>query len=226
MALITLGSGITGIRGKIGGTVYQGSASGTISKNRGYRAKSQSLQSARAQTILGQCAQYWLTMSDTDRAAWNAYAIFKPTLQKNGTGRFINGQQIFLYYAYRYFLQFASVPSIPTFTTSNFAFSAFNIFNTAGVLEVFADFSIDESAVFCILKLSNSIPVGRNYATGGVKYIFTLFNNSVSTDITQKYTDVFGRVPQVGEYLILEAQLFSATNANWTNVYKAKVIVQ
>lgn len=226
MALITLGSGITGIRGKIGGTVYQGSASGTISKNRGYRAKSSSIISAKAQTILGQVSQYWLTMSDTDRATWNAYATFKPTLQKNGTGRFLNGQQIFLFYAYKYYLQFASVPSAPTFVTGSIAYSSFDIFNTAGVLEIFAGFQIDESAVFCILKLSNSIPVGRNYATGGVKYIFTNFGNSDSTEITQKYLDTYGRLPQVGEYLILEAQLFSATNANWVNNWKAKVIVQ
>jgi hypothetical protein len=226
MALISLGSGITSIRGKIGGTVYQGSASGTISKNRGYKTKNSSVQAARAMTTLNQLSQYWLTLSTIDRAAWNAYAIYKPTLQKNGTGRFLNGQQLFMYYSFRYFLQFQSIPSAPTFVTNSFPYSTFDIFNTYGALDIFAGFNIDETVSFLNLKISNSIPEGRNYATGGLKYIYTLFNNNTSTDITTKYNDVFGRVPQVGEYLIIEAQLYSATNANWTNVYKAKVIVQ
>jgi hypothetical protein len=225
MALISLGSGITSIRGKIGGTVYQGSASGTIAKNRGFRPRKVSMQSAKAKAILSTLAQYWLTMSVSDRGTWNSYAIFKPTLQNNGTGRFLNGQQIFLFYAYAYFLQFDTVPSAPTFTTANFSSTGFVIQNDSGILNFIVSYNIDETTDFIKFKISNSIPPGRNYPIGGLKYIYTLFANTSIYDFSTAYLDLFGRLPAVGEYVFLEAQLFKSVTANWSNITRLKVQV-
>ena len=216
MALITLGNGISNIRGKIGGTVYQHSQAGTISKNRGSRTNKSSYQSDKAKITVAYLNQVWSNMSATDRNQWINFALYKPTPQKNNPSRFLNGQQIFILSNYAQFLQFLTISTTPIFSTTPALSTFITLENIAGALLVNSTFAIDETTDYLILKVSNRMKPTRQRAVGGVKYINTVFANTTSCDITSDYTDLYGAIPSTGEFVEIQYQLFSNVATNWT----------
>lgn len=220
MALITLGSGITGIRGKIGGTVYQGSASGTISKNRGYRPNKSSYQSDKAKTSISVLNQKWSSLSTAEKQLWANFAIFKPTQQHNGTGRFLNGQQCFLLYNYALYTYDGTIVTSPTFDTAHVLNYSFTIVNDGSQLYVRASSSIDEAETLVVFKISCITKNGVKSAKAGVKYIRLFFNGSYEVDITDAYNLLYGQPATIGSYVECEFQIFKVDSVNWLNKYR------
>ena len=75
MALIKLGTGIAGISGKIGGTVFAKGRSGTIARAWRKPVNGRSVQQQVVRTIIAQLAQDWHNLlTDANRSAWETYA--------------------------------------------------------------------------------------------------------------------------------------------------------
>lgn len=224
MARVKLGSGITSINGSIGGTTYQNSASGTIAKNKGRRTNKSSYQSDKNKSVLSYIQQYWSNMNAADRQQWQDYAVFKPVSQKNNAGRFLNGQQIFALYNYAYFTQFESIINVPVFDTEALTLLTFWIASDGTNVYLKSPTNIDETQYFVIFKISAPTKQSRKRSVGGVKSIYVEFAVSDTVDITAAYTSLFGLVPQVGQYVECEFQIFSATTINWTN--RGKIVTE
>lgn len=226
MARVILGGGISSINGSIGGTTFQSGSSGTIAKNKGHKTKSNSFQSSVNKVNIAYVSQLWSNMSASDREAWNSYAIFKPVTQKNNSGRFLSGQQLFFLYNYAGYYQSEAIINTPSFSTEVITLTSLRIVNDGGTLYINSDVAINEAINFLIAKISSPVKPSQKRSVGGVKQIYCEFSSTTDMNITSQYQSLFGIIPSVGQSVEVEFQMFSSTTENWSNKIKVVTIVE
>lgn len=96
MALINLGSSITGISGKVGGQVYVNGNNGLFLKNRGTYPKSQSVAAKNSLTQMSFLSQHWRTLSSSHKQEWDALANQLKKINRLGNDRTPTGFETFM----------------------------------------------------------------------------------------------------------------------------------
>lgn len=216
MATIIFGNGISAMRGKIGGTIYSTGLSGAIAKNKPIILKKRSTISYGARWAVTALQAHWANMSIADKLTWSNFALFKPTQQKRNIGKFLNGQQIFLYYAVPYLNQFGTIINNPTFSTTPANIATPSITSIGGSLFLDSSLAIDETLDFAVFSISGPVRQGRVNAPGGTKRIKVVFATTSQVDITSAYNLLFGFIPSSGQYVEITWQVFSVQATNWT----------
>ena len=95
MALIKLGGIVTQISGKMGGTSFGTSASGSYAKNSGRPRKSITLLQQSKMSLMGTTAQAWRALTVEQRDAYNAASPEYPYLNRVGDTKYYSGYAIF-----------------------------------------------------------------------------------------------------------------------------------
>jgi len=106
MARVKYGAIVTDIKGKIGGTVFQGSKTGGVMKNNTAAAKSAGNGGSTTKADAGrvtlpkrnmtEIASTWKTLSAADRASWNLAAPNFPFIDKYGNAYTASGYQVYM----------------------------------------------------------------------------------------------------------------------------------
>ncbi|MGD8374486.1 MAG: hypothetical protein PVI21_06550 [Candidatus Woesebacteria bacterium] len=97
MAKVKFGSGVSEIRGSIGGTVYARNAGGAYIRNRTSPIHPGSPLQNAAKALFANAVNIWTnTLSYTQRSMWNAYASAVPYTDVFGATRYYSGQQRFV----------------------------------------------------------------------------------------------------------------------------------
>jgi len=208
MALITLGALASDIKGKVGGTVFQRSASGLVMRNeRGHINKRTSTQITQRNS-LSVIQAAWINLSNADRTAWDSYAIFRLLSQRKNPNAKLTGHQIFVKEnLIRYTIStlvtgittriietpyFNSPPEAPTIT---------EIENDAGALNVSTSASYIIPTSYYILKIT--APLSASQLSRNNKYQLMLWAQATGNpfDITTAYLSKFGLLPETGQYV-------------------------
>lgn len=98
MAFIKFSALVSSVKGKLNGSYFQNQKGGTALKNiSGRRAKQKNGQSSLgvAQAKLAFVAQYWRTLTISEMAAWNVWALNFTRVNKNGQEYTPTGYQMF-----------------------------------------------------------------------------------------------------------------------------------
>lgn len=124
MALIKMGGLVTRISGRIGGTTFGTSASGSYAKNTGTPRKSLTIAQKGKMALMGTSAQRWRGLTQSQRDAFNAASPDYPYLNRVGDTKFYSGYAIFTQLVNNLSLgQFAIVPvPLPKFTFTPLVF--------------------------------------------------------------------------------------------------------
>lgn len=96
MAQIKLGSLVTGIRGKIGGTIVQGGRTGYQMRNLVQPRKARTNTSSISRNYFAWLSRSWSVLAFEDRALWVAFATFQTRLNKFGDVYIPTGFQMFM----------------------------------------------------------------------------------------------------------------------------------
>lgn len=102
MASVKYGALITDIKGKIGGTVFQGSASGAVAKSGDWFDKSKALTKADAGRIIptqlntATVAGIWRSLTAVQKASWVTGAVNYPAYNRFGEAYTPSGYQVFM----------------------------------------------------------------------------------------------------------------------------------
>lgn len=97
MAVIQMGALVTGIKGKIGGTVFGYSATGHWAKELPYKlTKADSGRAMQQKTLIASVSGQWRSLTDEQRQSWNTGAVSYPALTKFGHTYTPSGYQVFM----------------------------------------------------------------------------------------------------------------------------------
>lgn len=103
MAVVKFSGLITDMKGKIGGTSFQGGTAGTIIKSINYKRNGSKLTKADAGRVVNQKAlianlsSTWRTLSNAERDSWNTGAVNYPFKNKYGENYTGSGFQVFMH---------------------------------------------------------------------------------------------------------------------------------
>lgn len=216
MAKVKLSALVSDISGRVAGTVFQRSGFGlTMRSQPGVRTPYNPLnpESRNGAMLVN---QYWQSLTIPQRAAWDAYAQFRPRPTRKDSTTFMKGQQVFFmethmrYMMYNYGSIFSTtlnpnpvfVPA-PNILTVN----AIVISGITMVLQHPQPVSTPSEAVILFL----SAPMTASQASAHYKTKMIRFFTSSGTDQNcgAYYESVYGALPQVGDYLGYHIALYT-----------------
>lgn len=195
MARIQVGTIVTDIRGKIGGSVFQKGPSGLIIRA-GSRIinKRNELTSSR-RVLMQSLQQSWGLISVAQRTAWSAWSVFSPIAQFNNAAKFLNGHQCYLRVNYYRSLYGFSVLTSPVFAKSTVGPVTVRVSNALDALFVTYTPTVDPAVTCMLIALSQVLPAGVNNGLRRVRQIIFVSDDGGGGDISNEVIALFGALP-------------------------------
>lgn len=234
MASIKMGAIVTDIKGKIGGTVFQGSVAGGVMKNNAAKKStsgSSKLTKADAgrvflpQRTISSLASGWRSLSLSDQLSWKTAAPSFPFLNKYGVSYTPSGYQLYmsvnanLTVINQTLLTVAPTPSelvnMPPFVIAQDSSTSITI-----------DTDIDlPPGYLAQISATVGMSAGRQPAKGDYKLIAILTAIDVLPfELFSAYTAVFGSLP-VGSTIWFSGKLTKADAGRSSQAYTANVVI-
>jgi len=97
MAIVQYGALVTGIRGKVGGQVFQRCGQSASLRNKSTVVSSQSSYASGTRSEFSSLASTWRSMSLEQKTSFNTWASSYPTFDRYGTSIILSAYQLFMY---------------------------------------------------------------------------------------------------------------------------------
>ncbi len=207
MALVKLSGVVSDIRGKIGGTTFKNSSAGLVMQTSTSPVNKNSLTQNIQRGIINDLQQQWILLTDEQRACWVLYTKLFPIKQKNINGNVINAQQTFIKVNAPFRLYNIPIIIDPVLTPSVLTNVAVPIMLTPGILAVLGQKAYVSADEFVVLSMTYPKPPTVNNPGTTYKSIIFATVNSSTINITTEYTDLFGRLPIVGEKVFYKSHI-------------------
>lgn len=208
MAVVKYGSIVTEIKGKIGGTVFQGGISGPVAGNKnhlsisnvtlGKQNRSTSSKIFNQHGTLAYIAGFWQQLTDLERAAWNAAAIGFPFKNKFGEMYTGSGYQVYMSLAINSLNMGQGLLSDPPIPSALAVASPYTIepFTDPNTFEITT--TVNPNSII-VIYATTPLSAGVAMRTSFLKAI-TKFDEGASmpADLTAAYKAVYGHIPNHG----------------------------
>lgn len=223
MAIVTTSALISDISGKIGGSVFQRTQGGLIMRSEKGKIRNNTNLQSDNKIGIKNILNTWFTLTQSQRAQWNQYAVFRNIKQKRNPSKEINGHQIFIrennlrYNMRNYGAIFTNpIHSTPLFANPTTPIKITSVDENVGELNIHHDISVDATKQGILLWISR--PIRQSQTSKYIKrtMIKTVTINGQAQIVTSYYTSVYGRIPQTGEYVSIEIGLYDNTVKTFT----------
>lgn len=232
MARIQTSALINNISGKLNGSVFQRNQGGLILRSQGGKINSNTQRSNYQKVGMSQMQGDWQTLSDLDRSLWKTYSLYLGKKQKKNPNLIINGQQLFLNInAIRYSLS----PVItlfqpyllvtPLLTPIPPPISILSITVDLSGLIIHLDRVTDNSKEVVICFLSSPLSGSQTSVYKKMTLIKNVTNNSDTFSATSYYVEVYGRLPNIGEWLQTKIAIYSTDSENYSSYSISRIQV-
>ena len=212
MARVKLSAIITEMNGKIGGSVFQRTQSGTILKNKSNLSFTNSMAQNVSNNIMYRCQYQWQQLTACQRQLWNSFATYTKKNQKHSSNLIINGHQLFIQcnsYRFQYGYDTLTDPQI---INSDIDLLTCEIGITPSHLVLSTDRYLISNYEFIILQATTKVSPSLNNVGSRYKTIVFETTDSDGFDLTQPYLNVFGFVPVVGNVIFIKYTVASKYN--------------
>lgn len=193
MARILPSALVSDIRGKVGGTLFQGSNAGLVAKALNTKASPRSIAQSRLKSVNAYVQGAWRSLSASQRETWKQFAAFVKVAQKNNIQRVISGQQLFIRSNVIRLMYGIALLPVPDFSASIVPQVTFEPVDIGGSLFLQASRQIDSSLEFVVCFMT--FPVNVTINNPGSRYRLIVFTTTTASlfAIDQEYKAVFGR---------------------------------
>jgi len=216
MAIITTSAFISDITGKIQGTTFQRTQGGLCARNQRAQRNSNTNFQQFNKTAIATILNDWVNLTQSEREQWNQYAIYRNIKQKRNNSRTISGQQIFirennLRYAMKDFgnIFLNPIHSTPLFASPPQPISITTIVRNGIALEINLDRTVIVNIDGVLAWISAPIRQSQKSRYIKRKMIKADTNSGTIHEVNAYYTSVYGRTPEIGEFISIEIGIYN-----------------
>ena len=209
MARVKLSGLISEISGSVGGMTFQRNNAGNSLRSKPRPVNKSGTASQNSVKLLMSLLQNtWLTLSDANKLAWVAAALYYSIRTKHNSSKELTAFQLYIKHGMYMLLAGRSSINAPTLSPTLFNFTSI-IFSVAGgvfYMYIVAD-SLDTNN-WLMLKVSGRQKLSESYQASRCRNLTPLPPGSAEYNITSLYTSVFGVVPVLGDKISYQLTLF------------------
>lgn len=217
MARVKKGSLFNDIRGKVAGSVFQGYKGGLMLRSNSHNINPYTISQTNSRNITARLHIEWNNLSDENRTKWENWANNHIIGQKNNSLHGISGKEAFMKCNY-YLLKYNQ--SIRPYPWSNFISLYtvnWEVFNDSGSLYAVCSPDIVVGDMIHIVFVT--APLKESVNNPGNRYRLLVFD---SDDVNWYawepwWSNLFGRVPAVGEWIHIKSCLLNPYDGSMTN---------
>lgn len=220
MARVTYGAFVTELRGSLGGTVFQKNAYGFTAKNSPNLTTPNSANQDIVKRAVTRCVQRWGALDAATKSNWDTYAVSFPQFAKHNSGSILSGYAVFLKRNMVAEIIGSFLLDNPDLIpTTDSTLSPTLETNGTDLLLTFNP-SPSPVGINSYVQMSNPMPSGYPIRINQVKGIIGFGWGSGSVNCATTYLSVFGRLPVVGEAVLVAIQnLGDSTGAVYAKQY-------
>jgi hypothetical protein len=213
MARIIYSALVESIRGSIQGTTFQRNAYGFTVKGKPNMVNPNTTrQNARKRTFSG-ASQAWRTLTDGERAAWDAYANAFPIPSRKNPDAYLSGLAAFTRWHGVRWQENSVVLADPAGAQGTAVLDQVELILSGGDLFVSAPNDITEGPWRVFIYLSRPLQPTQAFIKSWQRYIIAFDSESASdVDITTPYQTIFGTLPIVGDLVGVQVVFLNTTN--------------
>jgi len=206
MARVTYGALVTELRGSVGGTVFQSNAYGFTAKNTPNMSKPNSLAQNVVKNAVFRCTQRWATLDPAFQANWDSYATAFPQYAKHNTSSRLSGYAVFLKrnMIAEIFGGFA-LDNPDIIVTGNASFTPV-LQVGGGILTLTFNPSPGLLGIDSFISMSSPCAPNAPIRVNQLRLVIGSAFGSGAVNLDSQYLAVFGRLPVVGEKVLIKFQ--------------------
>jgi hypothetical protein len=205
---------VDNIRGSIGGTTFQRNAYGYTIKGKPAMVNPNTQRQRRRKTTFAIAAQRWRTLTDPDRAAWEAYAETFPIPSRLNPDAYLNGFAAFTRWHGIAIISnpFAQLDD-PAGAQGTITPDGLEL-KTDGAALQYLDASIETEGPWNVqLYLSRPLAPTQRFVKSWTRFIDdTPVTPGIDIAITTAYLATFGKLPAVGDLIGARQVFYNTTN--------------
>jgi hypothetical protein len=224
MARIKTSALISDISGKVGGSVFQRNQGGLSLRQQSGKINSNTLRSNIHRVNTSTIQTAWQSLTDDERNLWNTYAIYLGKKQKKNSSLLINGHQLFLNINS---LRMDLAPDNGLFTPAILTtpilaplpepINIVSIERDGVALKINLDRAISNVYNVIICYLSRPIRASQMSAYIKMTLMKAPTNSGTDFECNAYYTGVYGRVPEVDEWLQTKIAIYDNRSENYSS---------
>lgn len=217
MARVKFSPIISSINGKLGNAVFQGGRSGAILREKVKPINRKTEKQVAARNRLSGIKAIWQGLTTTEKDSWISFANFFKQSTKHNITKFLS--------AYELFIQANTIRTQGPFDALlETTFQTEALEGGEAEVRLFADntlrvdLAISPQTVITngALYVSKPFKQSQHIAKSEVRFIQTYLNDGGFLDITDIYLNIFKRLPQAGEKVLVKGIGF-LDNSGWTS---------
>lgn len=208
MARIIYSGLVESIRGSIGGTTFQANAYGYTVKRKPNMIRPASAAQNSRKAILSKVTREWRELTQSKRDEYNSWASTYPQYAKHNPESQLSGYAVFVKYNAIRVLSGGSIYTGVLYPPSAGDTIDYLISRNGAALELGIS-SLNEDSLWTILFfISRVLGASQNFIGTVPRYFTSHVNDTDTVTITTLYTDKYGSLPGVGDYVALDALLY------------------
>lgn len=227
MAVIKPGPLVADVRGKVGGSVFQGGQGGLVLRNNTTPINPASNLQLSQRALYFRLQVDWSNLTDAQRQQWEQWALFQNNTQGRFSTLFQSGQVAFVQANYYRLVSGLAELATPVFTPLQVQLSLSGITSDIGVPNLIVVCTSADSAadVRPIIRVSSVTKPTRRSNKESLLLVTPLSYASFDYDITASYTEKFGTLPPVGGVVFIQFMYQSTENGALSIQATTRVIV-
>jgi hypothetical protein len=217
MARIKLSPLITSINGKLGNAVFQGGKSGIILRQKVTPRKTDTSKQVAARNRLATVKSTWQNLNDTQRDSWISFASFYQKKTKFNSTKILTPYEVFMQHNTIRYQGDYDILEQTTFEVTSVDMVDIEIYFDSPIILMLSlamvpeDF-IDNVAVYITKPFRKSAAIAKSE----LRFLTAELNPIQDLDITSKYLDLFKKLPELGQKVLVKMIGFSETSG-WTS---------
>jgi hypothetical protein len=207
---------VESISGSIQGTTFQRNAYGYTVKAKPNMVNPNRLKQTQRKASFSNQVRLWRTLSETDRAAWQAYAENFPTPTRLNPDSNLNGFNLFVKWhsTFNQGGNFAFLED-PGTTQDTLTYSPGDLIRSGGALIFEGGVTNTATDWLIYVYATPVIPFGQEWIKVTPRFMSsgTISANSYSVNFADAYASQFGSLPVIGEWIGVKIVFIRESNA-------------
>jgi len=213
MARIIYSALVDSIRGSIQGTTFQRNAYGYTVKGKPNMVNPNTPRQNRRKRTFSNASQFWRTLSDSDREAWDAYANTFPIPSRKNPDAYLSGLAAFTRWHAVMGQRNSTVLNDPAGAQGTAVLDQVELILSGGDLFVSAPNDITEGPWLVFIYLSRPLQPTQAFVKSWQRYVVSFDSESASDVlITSLYIAIFGSLPSLGALVGVQVVFLNTTN--------------